>query len=406
MHIRLTLAGSGGATPTDVMVMASEPTTVRDLRSHLVPWLPQQQPLYADGRPLSDDDVLGAPPLVHGAVLSDASANLDDEVLQGVLQIRVVGGPCAGAVHRVVPGEITVGRAAGNVVRIDDPDVSRVHVSMTSDASGLYVRDPQSTNGTFIDDELVPPNGMPFLPGQLLRAGNSAFTLVLPSDDLAATTPDGKGQLLVNRPPRIRPRAEVVRLHYPTEPRQRDAPRVPWVAIVLPLILGAVMFAVMGNQPMWLAFMLLSPLLLIGNVVSERFVGRRRHGRERRAYESEMATASERIADAVAADVKDRRDQAPDPAALLLMARQPLARLWERRRVDDDFLSLRIGLADLPSAVLVDGLTPAPSNRLRRACRSSSPCGLLVSWCRRPAQTCREPVSLAGGTARHVAQPA
>ena len=142
MHIRLTLAGSGGgATPTDVMVMASEPTTVRDLRSHLVPWLPQQQPLYADGRPLSDDDVLGAPPLVHGAVLSDASANLDDEVLQGVLQIRVVGGPCAGAVHRVVPGEITVGRAAGNVVRIDDPDVSRVHVSMTSDASGLYVRD-------------------------------------------------------------------------------------------------------------------------------------------------------------------------------------------------------------------------------------------------------------------------
>ena len=52
-------------------------------------------------------------------------------------------------------------------------------------------------------------------------------------------------------------------MHYPTEPRQRDAPRVPWVAIVLPLILGAVMFAVMGNQPMWLAFMLLSPLLLI-----------------------------------------------------------------------------------------------------------------------------------------------
>ena len=357
MHIRLTLAGSGGgATPTDVMVMTSEPTTVHDLRPHLVPWLPRRRALYADGRPLSDDAVLGAPPLVHGAVLSDASANLDDEVLQGVLQIRVVGGPYAGAVHRVVPGEITVGRAAGNVVRIDDPDVSRVHVSMTSDASGLYVRDLQSTNGTFIDDELVPPNGMPFLPGQLLRAGNSALTLVVPSDDLAATTPDGKGQLLVNRPPRIRPRAEVVRLRYPTEPRQRDAPRVPWVAIVLPLILGAVMFAVMGNQPMWLAFMLLSPLLLIGNVVSERFVGRRRHGRERRAYESEMATARERIADAVAGDVKDRRDQSPDPAALLLMARQPLARLWERRRVDDDFLSLRIGLADLPCAVLVEGL--------------------------------------------------
>ena len=108
MHIRLTLAGSGGgATPTDVMVMASEPTTVHDLRPHLVPWLPRRRPLYADGSPLSDDDVLGAPPLVHGAVLSDASANLDDEVLQGVLQIRVVGGPCAGAVHRVVPGEIT-----------------------------------------------------------------------------------------------------------------------------------------------------------------------------------------------------------------------------------------------------------------------------------------------------------
>ena len=44
----------------------------------------------------------------------------------------------------------------------------------------------------------------------------------------------------------------------------------------------------------------------------------------------------------------------PDPAALLLMALRPQSRLWERRRDDDDFLSLRFGLGDLASSVLVE----------------------------------------------------
>ena len=46
-----------------------------------------------------------------------------------------------------------------------------------------------------------------------------------------------------------------------------------------------------------------------------------------------------------------RRSDCPDPAAVLTIASGPRRRLWERRRTDPDYLLLRVGTADLPSAV-------------------------------------------------------
>ena len=46
-----------------------------------------------------------------------------------------------------------------------------------------------------------------------------------------------------------------------------------------------------------------------------------------------------------------RRHDCPDPAAVLSIAAGPRRRLWERRRTDPDYLLLRVGTADLPSAV-------------------------------------------------------
>ena len=41
----------------------------------------------------------------------------------------------------------------------------------------------------------------------------------------------------------------------------------------------------------------------------------------------------------------------PDPAAVFSIASGPRRRLWERRQDDPDYLLLRVGTADLPSAV-------------------------------------------------------
>ena len=58
---------------------------------------------------------------------------------------------------RVLPGGIkTIGRATGADFIVDAPMVSRVHCRVTALAGGgLEVRDLDSTNGTFVNDERV-----------------------------------------------------------------------------------------------------------------------------------------------------------------------------------------------------------------------------------------------------------
>ena len=72
---------------------------------------------------------------------------------------------------RVLPGGIkTIGRATGADFIVDAPLVSRVHCRVTALAGGgLEVRDLDSTNGTFVNDERV--RIVHLEPGDRLRVG-------------------------------------------------------------------------------------------------------------------------------------------------------------------------------------------------------------------------------------------
>ena len=58
---------------------------------------------------------------------------------------------------RILPGTVkTIGRATGADFSLDAALVSRVHCRLTADAEGgLELRDLESTNGTFVNDERV-----------------------------------------------------------------------------------------------------------------------------------------------------------------------------------------------------------------------------------------------------------
>ena len=72
---------------------------------------------------------------------------------------------------RVLPGGIkTIGRATGADFIVDAPLVSRVHCRVTAlTGGGLEVRDLDSTNGTFVNDERV--RIVHLEPGDRLRVG-------------------------------------------------------------------------------------------------------------------------------------------------------------------------------------------------------------------------------------------
>lgn len=60
----------------------------------------------------------------------------------------------AGTVH-VVNGELTIGRAAGCQITLDDTYISQLHARLSSGESGLVVEDLGSTNGTYLNRQRV-----------------------------------------------------------------------------------------------------------------------------------------------------------------------------------------------------------------------------------------------------------
>ncbi|MFE5185126.1 FHA domain-containing protein [Streptomyces sp. NPDC056628] len=160
--------------------------------------------LYAGAERLDDRrSTLGEPPLTDGAVLSlgaPAAPEPHPELDEAPTQLHVVAGPDAGGVHLLHGGEIRVGRSADADVPLDDPDVSRLHCAVTVGADGrVAVADLGSTNGTTLDGTRLTTRPVRFVPGALLRVGESTLRLA-PAGGPGArvpTEPDGEGHVRV-----------------------------------------------------------------------------------------------------------------------------------------------------------------------------------------------------------------
>jgi S-DNA-T family DNA segregation ATPase FtsK/SpoIIIE len=337
----------------DVVVRAPDGTTLEQVTDQLLATVlpePATGTWRADGQAVRPGSLLGQPPLVEGARLVVDGPGTPSTA-PGLAELHVVGGPDAGGVHLLASGEVTLGRAG--TVRIADPDLSREHCRISLDTDGAVVEDLDSANGTWVDGTVVV--GTARLPyGGLLRVGSSVVRLSAPSEAAAPVMPTADGRLAFNRPPRLQVPGQHVQVVVPAPPVERERNPLPLLAILAPLVLGVVMWQALDNA-MFLLFTLLSPVMVIGNVVTERRTGRRRSRRERELWRAQRDIAERTLVAAVHADEQRRRLAAPDAAAVLLTALGPRPRLWERRPCDDDLLALRLGLADQPAVVEAEG---------------------------------------------------
>ncbi|MFD3947667.1 FHA domain-containing protein [Streptomyces sp. NPDC058579] len=214
MQIRLTVlapnAGHGAGRACDVLVTAPAGTALAAVASNLAAAvsgpdtsLSGSTVLYAgrerlDARRCS----LGEPPLIDGAILTLHVPGEDDLPAEDAsARLHVVAGPDAGGVHLLHRGPIRIGRSLDADVPLDDPDVSRVHCTVTvGDDGRVTVADLGSTNGTTLDGAEVGDRPVRLAPGALLRLGESALRLTGPEDGGTAslpTAPDGEGHLRV-----------------------------------------------------------------------------------------------------------------------------------------------------------------------------------------------------------------
>ncbi|MFF8773479.1 FtsK/SpoIIIE domain-containing protein [Kitasatospora sp. NPDC015120] len=329
MQIRLTVlrprsgpAAAGSAIPyVDVLVTAPVGTALGSLAGALAGAVGVRGPraathvhLYAGANRVDEHTLLGHPPLLDGAVLSlnepDPTADDPDDT-PAAAELRVVGGPDAGGVHRLHGREIRVGRSGEADVPVDDPDVSRLHLALhLADDGTVSVRDLGSTNGTTADGRIVPPGppeeAVPLDGTALLRIGETTLRVTAPEPrdisgaPVRAALPDGHGHLQLAAPAPVRP-----------APPAAEPPAAP-------------------EPPAGRGRGLLS--LRLGRSAAEP------------AEESaERHHAAVRTRQAAA-----QRERWPDLATLLLNALGPGPRLWERGPGHPDALTLRLGTADRP----------------------------------------------------------
>ena len=324
MQIRLTVTRTQGSrqTSADVLVTAEPGATLSSVAQQLRTAAGVSAPgrLFAGLDPLEDEAPLGRPLLVDGARLwLDVPGT--PATLIGNLALYVVSGPDAGGVHLLTPkddgygGElpIRIGRGADADIRVDDPDISRIHAELLvrheHEYTRVYVRDLGSTNGMTLDGAQVGGAPVEMRPGSLLRMGESSIALSVEASGVPdlPVHPDGNGQVSIGRVGWGRGPADPpqVRIDLPPRPSDKGRPAQRRIAL---------------DQ-----------------------------------YEQERAEADRRIAGALTTEARIRREAAPDPATLLVSAVRPDARLWERRPGEPDFLRLRLGTGALPSSVTVVG---------------------------------------------------
>ncbi|GLX04226.1 cell division protein FtsK [Microbispora sp. NBRC 16548] len=324
--------------------------------------------LWVDGRPVDPDaPVFGL--LRDGdlvAVDGHAAGATVTEEPGGPAELRVVGGPGAGAVHRIGLGAHTIGADPACAISVPDPRMPPVALVVRL-APGTATVEPATPGGEPVARLAGEPltEAVPWPAGGMLTCGGSVFAVgpVLPPDAHLDALPDGG--LAYNRPPRLQRPERQRRFTVPAEPKRGEGMRLQLLAALLPAVLGVVMAAVTHTW-YYLLIAFMTPLIMIGQWVSDRRHGRKKHRRAVKAYRERMAAFEEEVARAVRQDEEARRGGAPDPAEVLLTATGPRRRLWERRVHDRDALRLRLGLADLPADLEFEPESGTPQDAPRR----------------------------------------
>ncbi|KAB1144189.1 cell division protein FtsK [Streptomyces luteolifulvus] len=375
MRLTLTVVDPFGGGTADVVLDADPESTVGDIAQELAKQVgatgAQVIPLghhhqlpannaplvYVDGYAVDPSATVVGSPLRDGAVVSlqDPAGCLPGEPT-GLVELRVVGGPLAGFVHRLGVGRYDIGSGAASYVRIDDPEVGARALTLSVATDGTC---QVAVHGDEKDKEAITLDGAPVdgdewpLGGQI-AVGNSLLELARYTPPNAALKWSDDGMALdYNRPPRLRPPERQTTFRLPSPPREYEARPLPWLMALTPLV-GAVVAVVIFQRWYYLIMAGLSPILLFANYFNDKKHGRKSHAKQVKEYEEQKERIEKDAQDALVAERNDRRHAVPDPASVLSLGTGPRTRLWERRRTDRDHLLLRVGTGQLPSEVVLD----------------------------------------------------
>lgn len=283
-----------------------------------------------------------------------------------------VSGPEAGRCLNVSGGaEVFVGRDDSRVGRRGysvfvsggriEPNHLVIRVAGDLSATVTAVAAPITVN----DSELSPGQTRTIEVDDIIRAGDHGFAVRRYERREA---PRDRLMQLEFRPTPYRPTLVTPTKLDPLQPipEEPNRNRLQWLAMLMPLLIGGVMLAVSlssnspdnsaGNVRAFLSvgFMLMSPVLILGNFLTDRRRGKKTYREQLREFEVLLA---QRIHEAEESRQQERvaRWQAvPDLPSLSRRAMYRSPELWQRHRSAEDLLTLRLGEYDTESLVTCD----------------------------------------------------
>ncbi|MDO5681788.1 MAG: FtsK/SpoIIIE domain-containing protein [Propionibacteriaceae bacterium] len=278
--------------------------------------------------------------LQSGSVVELAYASQADSGprRQTAALVRVTSGPDERVEVPLPTGTFRIGRSPDCDIRLTDGMVSKEHALVVID-DRVEVIDKNSANGVHVGGVRV--TRTPLGPGDVLTLGGTTLTIthLRPPVALAATSTE----VPVTRPPRVLQRPKPRKIKVPDIPGRPERGRFPWLAVIAPVIIGGIMFAV-TRQLLTVMFVALSPLLMLGNWFSQRSDAKAKAKQQRAAFVAALGTVEEELDAALTAE----RDQAvalhPSVDEMTASIATMNELLWSRRPEHPEFLQVRLGL--------------------------------------------------------------
>jgi S-DNA-T family DNA segregation ATPase FtsK/SpoIIIE len=284
--------------------------------------------------------------------------------------LRIVDGPDAGSEYALPEGDSSIGRATGRDVRLSDPMVSGDHARVRI-SDKVEILDNRSANGVLVGGVLV--NRVTLRPGDQATLGATVVEvdLIRPATDSASTSTD----IMYNRSPVVLARPADRKVELPEIPKESPPQKFPMLAMIAPLVMGGVMFGT-GRNALSLVFVALSPVLMLGNWIDQKFRAKRQMKELVKHFDAAMDIVSADV-DAFHREDRDNLERMyPSTDDCLRAAAQLNPLLWSRRPEHPEFLTVRLGTGSLPATTTVDpprpGGIPQFTDRARALSESAS----------------------------------
>jgi len=266
---------------------------------------------------------------------------------RAVAVASIVAGPDSGKEFPLSCGTAYIGRGHDCEIQLSDSSVSRRHARLVvaGPPDLPEVVDLGSANGLSIDGAEVPRAVL--AAGDRVRLGDTEVEVRLLVGD--CDSPGGDSPYAAfSRSPRIAPLFEGREFELPELPERPKPSRMPWLAMMFPVFMGVGLFA-FTRSPYSLMFVLMSPMMMLGNHVEQTRGGKKEFESAMRDFRVDLEILAAEIRESLQVEADRRGHENPSSASCMEACRQLSPLLWARRRDMSGFLQLRLGTGTLPS---------------------------------------------------------